>query len=518
MRSSVALVALVSGLVLAGAAFQFGPALAASFSADAPAEPAHDAAGGHAMKASGGHGGGAHPWAGGKGAIPTLQDALLGLERRGQVVIVGDDGFNPANGVRSGSGTFEDPFLITGWYVDQVLVADTSKAFVFSGNYVSDILILDWTGKGGYVHHNHLNDLRTNRNVERTGDPSATVIEHNLILDVEELRHFDGEVRNNTIGRARSVSEGADETVVSSSADLVGALLARGDGVAFNIAGLNGAGIHDNVIHGGVDMKIHGHHHSDRPGLHSHNHGQPDDAQAEDHVEDHQVRYVDFRFYRNHIVDTGFGMRYNDLNHAGDDRQATSEQEPMLEKPHVHHTRISIHDNVIDGATLRVAAVNAVDERHLAGETAELDIHHNRILKPTAGDGIVVQDVRNATVRIHENVVEKGQLQLAGASAVFLHRFGNVTVEVGKNAFGDYRYGVRAAEFDNLTRWSVSGNQAPGVKQPVYWDESVANPPEEAAAEGHEGHEHGHEAESDAEFGRFLDSTRSRGSVSNKLR
>ena len=476
MRSSVALVALVSGLVLAGAAFQFGPALASAIlSHDAPAEGSHNMTDGHHAKAKGGHGGGAHPWAGGKGAIPTLQDALLKLERRGSIVIAGDEGFNPANGVRSGSGTYEDPFVISGWYVDQVLVADTSKAFVFTGNYVSDILILDWTGKGGYVHHNHLDDLRTNRNVARTGDPSATVIEGNLILDVEELRHFDGEVRNNTIGRE----------------DLLGSLL-RGDGVVLNIAGLNGAGIHDNVIFGGVDMKIHGHHHSDMPGLHSHNHGQPDEAQAEDHIEDHQVRYVDFHFYGNRIVDTGFGMRYNDLNHAGDDRQATSEQEPMLEKPHVHHTRISLHDNVIEGATLRVAAINAVDERHLGGETAELDIHHNRILKPTAGDGIVVQDVRNATVSIHDNVIEKGSLQLAGTSAVFLHRFGNATVLVGQNQMGDYRYGVRAAEFDNMTRWSVADNRAPGVKQLVYWDDSVANPPEGAAEEqGHEGHSHG---------------------------
>lgn len=483
MRSSVALVALVSGLVLAGAAFQFGPALASAvLASDAPDEAAHDKMDAHHATASGGHAGGAHPWSGGEGTIPTLQDALLKLERRAQIVITGDEGFNPANGVRSGSGTYDDPFVISGWFVDQALVADTSKAFVFTGNYVSDILILDWTGQGGYVHHNHLDNLRTNRNVARTGDPSATVIEDNLILRVEQLRHFDGEVRNNTIGQ-----EGV-------------AGLLDGQGVVFDIAGLNGAGIHDNVIYGGVDMKIHGHHHSDATGAHSHNHGQADEQQAEDHVEDHQVRYVDFHFYGNRIVDTGFGMRYNDLDHAGDDRQATSEQEPMLEKPHVHHTRISIHDNVIEGATLRIAAVNAVDERHLAGETAELDIHHNRILKPTAGDGVVVQDVRNATVRIHENVVEKGPLQLSGASAILLQRFGNATVEVGKNAFGDYRYGVRAAQFDNLTRWSVSGNQAPGVKQEVYWDDSVANPPEGAAAEeGHEGHSHGSGEPADAD-------------------
>jgi hypothetical protein len=479
MRTSVAASLLAVALVLAGAAFHFAPLVAAAFAEEAH-EPDHAAHEGNRTRSGhGGHGGGAHAWSGGTGVVPTMQDALLTLERRQSIVIDGDAGFNPANGVRSGSGTYDDPFVISGWFVDQVLIKDTSEAFEFRGNYVGDILILDWTGKGGYVHHNHVNNLRTNRNVERTGDPSATVIEHNAILRVEELRHFDGEVRNNTIGRS----------------DLLGSLLTGG--VVFNIAGLNGAGIHDNVVFGGVDMKIHGHHHSDRPGLHSHNHGQPDEAQAEDHVEDHQVRYVDFHFYGNRIVDDGFGMRYNDLNHAGDDRQATSEQEPMLEKPHVHHTRVSLHDNVIEGATLRIAALNAVDERHLPGETATLDIHHNRILKPAAGDGLVVQDVRNATVRIHENVVEKGGAQLTGTSAILLQRFGNVTVEVGENALGDYRYGVRASAFDNLTQWTVHGNRAPGVKQEVYWDDSVANPPAGQAKDDHAGHEHSHGGEED---------------------
>ncbi|HEX2022581.1 MAG TPA: hypothetical protein VHH36_07695 [Candidatus Thermoplasmatota archaeon] len=464
MRPIVAAIALSALLVVAGA----GLALMADDGADAPAEPAASAPAEHDHMR---HGAGAHPWEGGVGAVPTMADALLTLERRDSIAIDGDAAFNPANGVRSGSGSFEDPFVISGWFVDTVLIKDTSRAFVFKENYVGRILILDWTGQGGYVHHNHVANLRTNRNVERTGDPSATVIEKNEILLVEELRHFDGEVRNNTIGDPRKPH------------------LLR-EGVVLNIAGLNGAGIHDNVIHGGVDMKIHGHHHSDARGLSSHNHGRSDEVQNESHPEDHQVRYVDFLFYNNRIVDTGFGMRYNDLNHAGDDRTATSEQEPMLEKPHVHHTRVALRDNVIEGATLRVAAVNSLDERHLAGEEATLEIAHNRILKPAAGDGLVVQDVRNATVLVHDNVVEKGPLQLSGTSAILLRRFANASVVVGENAFGDYKYGVRAEDFDAATTWSVAGNSGP-VDHPVYWDESVANPPQEAAGQEH-AHAHGH--------------------------
>ena len=467
MKSLLPALALASALVAAGAAVSLIPLL--DRAEDAPAETygpeAPPRAAGH------GHQAGAHGWSGGKGKVPGLADALATLERRSSLIIRGDEGFNPANGVRAGSGTFEDPFVISGWYVDQVLIADTTKAFEFKENHVSDILILDWTGQGGYVHHNHLENLRTNRNVARTGDPSATVIENNAILRVEELRHFDGVVRNNTIGQPGALG------------------LLRGD-VVLNIAGLNGAGIHDNVIHGGVDMKIHGHHHADRPGAHSHNHGQPDAKQNEDHVEDHQVRYVDFTFHRNTIVDEGFGLRYNDLNHAGDDREATSEQEPDLEKPHVHHTTITLAENVIDGATLRLVVVNADDDLHLPGGSAEVHVVKNRIVRPLAGDGIVLQSVKDAKVYVHGNVVEKGQLQLAGTSAILMNEFRNATVHVTGNSFGAYKYGVRAATFAEDVHWVVERNVGSGVRYPVYWDESVANAP--TSGEG-EAHEHAHE-------------------------
>jgi hypothetical protein len=415
------------------------------------------------------------------GKIPSAGDASTSLDRRSNIVIETDAGFNPANGVRSGTGSFEDPYVISGWYVDQLYVRDTTKAFEIKGNYVANILVLDWTGQGGYVHHNHIENLRTNRNVARTGDPSATVIETNKITRVEELRHFDGIVANNTIGR---------EPVLG--------MIDLHDGVVFNIAGLNGAGIHDNLILGGVDMKIHGHHHSDTPGAHSHNHGKADDEQDEDHFEDHQLRYVDFLFYNNTIRDTGFGMRYNDLDHAGDDRQATSEQEPALEKPHVHHTRVALVNNVIDGATLRVTVMNARDDRHVGGETGELIIAKNRILTPQAGDGVLVQDIRNARVIVQENRVEKGEgllgLGLMGtsASAIMLHRFVNSSVELSDNWLGAYRYGIRAADFDANTTWTVGANDAPGVEYPVYWDESVANEPSGAAHGETDAHDHDH--------------------------
>lgn len=464
MHPYVATIGISALLVLAGTA------LSAIGSADEAGTEAQEERDAHHAPASG-HGSGAHGWSGGTGTIPGGAGLFGDLERLSRITIESDEGFNPANGVRSGSGTFEDPFVISGWYVDQVYIHDTTAAFELKENHVGDILILDWTGAGGYVHHNKINNLRTNRNVERTGDPSATVIENNQILRVEELRHFDGIVRNNTIG-----------------AEPILGLVDLGPDVVLNIAGLNGAGIHDNLILGGVDMKIHGHHHSDATGAHSHNHGRPDAAQHEDHVEDHQTRYVDFLFHNNTIRDNGFGLRYNDLDHAGDDRTATSEDEPDLEKPHVHFTRVTLADNVIEGATLRVAILNSGDERHLPGQQGELNILRNKVVKPAAGDGLVIQDVSDARVLVEGNRVERGDLQLTGSSAILLQRFVNATVELTDNWLGAYKYGIRASQFDENTTWATGKNSASGSDHPVYWDDTVANPPEGDHAEA--SHEH----------------------------
>lgn len=304
MHPHAAAAGLSTLLVLAGLALSVADAPHARESEPTPAM--HD----HAPRA-------AAPAArpvGPSGTIPTLVDALTNLERRSRILIDSDAGFNPANGVRGGTGAPEDPFVISGWHVDVVLLRDTTAAYEIKENFIGDILILDWTGAHGLVHHNHVANLRTNRNVERVGDPTAALIENNLILRVEELRHFDGVLRNNTIGRE----------------PLLGVAPSLGPRVVLNIAGLNGAGIHDNLVWGGVDMKLHGHHHADAHGAHSHNHGQADAARADARAEDHQVRYIDFLFSGNVIRGNGFGLRYNDLDHAADDRTAASERLSLI--------------------------------------------------------------------------------------------------------------------------------------------------------------------------------------------
>jgi hypothetical protein len=472
---------LFAALGLAGALLVVGGALSLfdESTTAAPPAPMGMAMGGRGMSM----GGGAHDWHGGTGTIPSALDGLTKLERRQTIVIGNDSQFNPANGVRSGHGTFDDPYVISGWDVDTVAIANTHKAFELKEDRINTILVLDWTGQGGYVHHDYIANLRTNRNVARTGDATAAVIENNQIDQVQELRHFDGEVRNNTIGTPPLVAG-------------VPSLL--GNDVVFNIAGGNCAGIHDNLIYGGVDMKLHGHHHSDTPCGRSHNHGKPDNATAAAAHDDHQVRYDVLEFYANHIIDDKFGFRYNDLNHAGDDRTATSEDEPDLDLPHIHYETLLIHDNVIEGSALNVVVVNAPDDHHLPGEHATVEIANNTIVKPTSGNGILLQDVRDASVTIRDNQVQKSLTDAGSAAAIFLTRFHNATVTVVHNAFGADAYGVRASQFDAATRWTVADNDAAGVAHPIYWDSSVANAPEtgEDGAAGSGAAGGGHDASS----------------------
>ncbi len=426
------------------------------------------------------------------GAIPSLADAISDLERRDRIVIAGDAAFNPANGVREGSGTPEDPFVISGYYVDVLVLSDTSRTYEVRDSFIRK-LILDWTGSGAdgadasqvrsYVHHNRILDLEVNRNVARTGDTTASVIEHNEIVKVTQLRHFDGIFRFNTVGDANRLP-----------------ILAGAPTVVFNIAGLNAASIHDNVIHGGVDMKIHGHHHSDRPGLWSHNHAAPDSQQEEAHDENHSLRYIAFDFSDNHVIDpSGFGVRYNDKNHEADDRQATSEQEPALEKRHIHFTTVRLVNNTIEQAPLRVEIMNAADKRHVAGEHGVLDVIRNTIRSPAGGDAILIGGVRNAAVTVRGNVVDRADALLASGAGIVAHSFENVTMHVDGNRMTGFRYGVHATAFDDTTHWFVHGNDAGAAKYPVWWDDSVANPPAgKGGAHGNHDHEHGSDEEKGA--------------------
>ncbi|HLE96674.1 MAG TPA: hypothetical protein VI997_04820, partial [Candidatus Thermoplasmatota archaeon] len=195
-------------------------------------------------------------------------------------------------------------------------------------------------------------------------------------------------------------------------------------------------------------------------------------------------------FERNTIVDPlGFGLRYNDRNHAGDDRQATSEQEPALELPHSHETHVAFLENTVDGAPFLVEIFMAKDELHGLGR-GELLVEGNRIVNATMKDGIFLTAVGEADVRLVGNVVEKSLALLGSGSGIRLVGFEDSTIEILDNRIDGFRHGVSAQAFDGATRWTVAGNRITGAEQDVWWDESVPNAPEQGDRDADDEHDH----------------------------
>src|SRR5688572_22672954 len=71
----------------------------------------------------------------------------------GNVVISNNEGFTPENGVRSGKGTKQDPYVIEGWDISRLEIHDTSKYVVIRNNIINS-LTLNWIGRGVKVVNN----------------------------------------------------------------------------------------------------------------------------------------------------------------------------------------------------------------------------------------------------------------------------------------------------------------------------------------------------------------------------
>lgn len=215
-------------------------------------------------------------------------------------------------------------------------------------------LILDWNGQCMHAYNNVVEDLRVNRNNVRVGYATGGVIEENRIGVVGQLRHYDGDFRENEIGdRAHLMRFGQSDAPASER--------------AINVDGFNQGKLRDNVVYGHVDLDFHGHHHG--PGFfarESHYHGSdmtvgymmnPDgtfmmDAQGNPIPHhDHAKRWTSTAFTGNLVVDPlGYGVRFEDRDHAGDDRTANSEDMRELLAPHFHRTHIDIRANDIVGS------------------------------------------------------------------------------------------------------------------------------------------------------------------------
>lgn len=446
------------------------------------------------------------------GSVPTAKEAD-GFKQLSRIHITKDADFNPSNGVTSGNGTLQDPYRITGLHVTgDLYIADTDACVEIAGNWIDRQLILNWDGPCVWVHHNYIRDLRVNENVRRTGIDTGGLIELNKINYVGQIRHFDGEFRNNLVGPRddANLPEGIFH-------DLENLIPFFHDTRVLNVDGWNQGLFHHNTVHGSVDLKLHGHHHG--TGFfssHSHYHG---NGEAR-HDEDHTQRWQSVTFTDNHVIDTeGYGLRYVDEMHSGDDRKAPSETHADLEKPHTHYTLVEISRNVLEGAGIWVDVFNADDRQHktrnpgwftIADNTVHLKSRESGMLgeqffgpRYAPNTGIWVWQAKEVQMTITGNTLTFQAVQsndplhpVTGLSPDWLQwgpdetpvavslevaNDGNYTV-TGNKATG-FEYGVKARQMDEHAQWAVYGNDFKDTRTPIYFDGSVANKPSEEPLE-----------------------------------
>ncbi len=387
--------------------------------------------------------------------------------------------FNPANGVRAGSGTASDPFVISGWNVSWVQIKDTDAHVVITDNVITNSLTLDWIGGGIEVRNNDVGDLRVNQNRTRTGDATSGVIENNTFGVVGQLRHFDGIFQNNVVG----TKDGMNLPFIT-------------DTRAVNFDGFNGSIFRNNTIYGYMDARLHGHHHSSGFAEDSHYHGDTP-AAHEDHDDmDHTVRYHQVHIYGNKIIaDNYYALAYLDTGHAGNDRTAASETEPTLNDPHIHYTKVFLHDNELVGAGLYVDVFNAKDELLKSTARGTMEISNNKIvLRPTADatqkfysrHGIDVGQAQDITLRILDNTITGPE---AGDAVDDLTRTSELVAGINLwnvdkgdlflsgNSISRTAYGIKASDFSKTVNWTIEELVTNDVARGVYWDSSVHNPP-----------------------------------------
>ena len=393
---------------------------------------------------------------------------------RGDIIIKNDDHFDAAHGVVSGSGSPTDPYVIEGWQVRRIELADTDSAVVIRDNAITSQLILNWNGPYLTVVNNRVNDLRVNQNVKRTGAATGGLIADNSFGLVGQLRHFDGVFENNTVKPGAGFFDPLP-------------LFGPGDAVTFD--GFNGAIFRNNTIYGPLDVKLHGHHHGSDFGAPSHQHA----AGHNHHMDmDHTKRYHRVLVKNNTIHSTGaYALRWTDNNHSGDDRTAPSEQNEELNKPHEHWTRVALVGNKLIGSGLSVQIFNADDRNHLGTNRGSMSIRDNVITLERADldmldtrYGIQVWDATDLNLEIIGNQIIS-EIEESAASGMWqrtagieLDQFDLADIYLADNQVSNTHFGIRASSFTESVHWAISGLTAENVEQDVYYDDSVSNAPE----------------------------------------
>lgn len=395
------------------------------------------------------------------------------LESRDDIVIASDADFDAAHGVVGGSGTARDPYVISGWKVRRVRLADTAAAVVIRDNDITSQLVLNWNGPNVRVVDNRIRDLRVNQNVKRTGAATGGLIARNTIGIVGQLRHFDGVFENN---------------VVKPAPGLFDPVFGPVEAVQFD--GFNGAIFRDNTLYGALDVKLHGHHHGSDYGesSHHHSHGAHEtDAPAMDHTK----RYHEVFVEDNTIYASGpYALRWTDTAHRGDDRTAASEQNEALNKPHMHWTKVHLTGNRLVGSGLYVDIFNADDRNHTGTGRGSVEIMNNVITLERgmaeafeSRHGIEVWNAKDLDLRIARNrIVSEIEENAASdmwqrTTGILMQDLDVADAHITGNEIASTYYGVRASYFSESVNWWVTKLATDGVREDVYYDESVSNPP-----------------------------------------
>lgn len=303
-----------------------------------------------------------------EGEVPSRAEASELEHQFERFVVEGDEGLTEMRerGYIDGSGTVEDPYVIEGFRVTEALtVRDTTKALVVRESYVDGQLTLNFAGKDVVVHHNHVEDLRVNENVQRAERATGGAIVHNEIPYIGQMRHFTGTFAHNDVGPRPDnvVAEYLSDTGPATLPDEVVALL----------DGYHLAHVHNNTFEGRVDVKLHGHYHGSCAACPPHDHASPehfpeDNEPSEDLVPSsrHSYRFhtIDVENNTFRAPDAETALRIHDRNHAGDDQTAASEPNGHLEERHDHHQGVRVAANEVEGGALVFDVVNADDERH----------------------------------------------------------------------------------------------------------------------------------------------------------
>lgn len=419
-------------------------------------------------------------------AVPQASAAEEGREVRDSIFITKDTQFTDVNGVRSGSGTASDPYVISNWDVSEIYIADTGMEFVIKNNTV-DFLTLNWNGNNVVVQNNDVGDLRVNENVRRTGGPTTGRIVNNTFDVVGQLRHFDGVFAHNTVG--------ADPDMMSPNNLEIPFF---GNNRAVNFDGFNGAHFYDNTIYGYLEVRLHGHHHSSGYNEDSHYHGtKHDDSTHTEHsmddMVDHSNRFHEVWVHSNTIYASGpYALVYTDTNHAGNDRTAASEQNEELNKPHTHHTKVHLVDNKLVGAGMYVDIFNADDENHTTTNRGLMEIANNSIqlqysdeqLPFEAHDGLTVWNAKDVKLQIVGNKIgydgAGDPLEMDNSSytaGISLRTLRKGDVSIIGNYIENFFYGIRASDMNETVFWRVFDLETVGVSDQIAWDESVKNEP-----------------------------------------